>query len=138
MKKLMLFVVLAGMVFALYAQNAESIVRDSRNRIKAETVSTRSRAVSKAKDGTVTKWVFDQHSKDGPNGKRTMIEFKSPHLFEGNRILAMEKPGSEDDCRIKFNFTNRVLRMVPTVIFIDKPINDIRFIEKEKKYEKVL
>ena len=47
--RILFYTLLAGAAFALYAQDAEAIVRSSRNRIKADTVSTRSRMVLQAK-----------------------------------------------------------------------------------------
>jgi hypothetical protein len=126
MKKIMFFIILIDMVFVLYAQNVESIVRNSCNRINAETISTRSRGVYQTESGTVSEWVFDQYSKDGPNGKRLIIVFQSPNFVKGNRILTLEKPGSEDDCWINISFLGRVVRMNPEysrTIFMDRPVD---------------
>jgi hypothetical protein len=81
----------------LPAQTAEEIVRASRDRIKADTVSTRSSMVIKARDGSTTERVMDQYSKDGPRGKRTIIQFQRPASVAGTRFLTMENPGSADD-----------------------------------------
>jgi outer membrane lipoprotein-sorting protein len=83
---------------SLHAQeNAESIVRASRDRIKADTVSTRSKMVISAKNGSTTERVLDQYSKDGSKGSRTRIEFKQPATVAGTRFLTMENPGGADD-----------------------------------------
>jgi len=69
MKKSALFMsifILLASALGLYAQDAEAIVRASRDRIKADTVSTRSKMVISAKDGSTTERVLDQYSKDGP------------------------------------------------------------------------
>jgi len=95
--KIIFFTLLAGAAFALYAQDAEAIVRSSRDRIKADTVSTRSRMVIKAKNGSVTERQIDQYSKDGPKGKRAMIVFQKPETVAGTRFLTMENPGGADD-----------------------------------------
>jgi hypothetical protein len=87
--------VLAG--FVCYAQDALSIVRSSRDRIKADTVSTRSTMVITAKDGSTTERVIDQFAKDGPKGDRTMIVFQKPASVAGTRFLTMENPGSPED-----------------------------------------
>ena len=81
----------------LSAQDAESIIRASRDRIKADTVSTRSKMVISAKNGSTTERVLDQFSKDGPKGSRTMIVFQQPATVAGTRFLTMENPGSADD-----------------------------------------
>jgi len=84
-------------VLSLHAQDAEAIVRESRDRIKADTVSTRSRMVISAKDGSTTERVLDQYSKDGPKGSRTLIQFQSPKSVAGTRFLTMENSGGADD-----------------------------------------
>jgi hypothetical protein len=82
----------------LHAQDAESIIRASRDRIKANTISTRSKMVIAAKDGSTTERVLDQYSKDGTKGgSRTVIVFQSPATIAGTRFLTMENPGSADD-----------------------------------------
>jgi len=95
--KLLFFTLLAGAAFALYAQDAEAIVRSSRDRIKADTVSTRSRMVIQAKAGSTTERQIDQYSKDGPKGKRAVIVFQKPETVAGTRFLTMENPGGADD-----------------------------------------
>jgi len=81
----------------LHAQDAESIIRASRDRIKADTISTRSKMVISAKDGSKTERLIDQYSKDGAKGSRTMIVFQQPATVAGTRFLTMENPGSADD-----------------------------------------
>jgi len=81
----------------LYAQDAESIIRASRDRIKADTISTRSKMVISAKDGSTTERVLDQFSKDGPKGSRMMIVFQQPATVAGTRFLTIENPGGQDD-----------------------------------------
>ncbi|MDR2759731.1 MAG: outer membrane lipoprotein-sorting protein [Spirochaetaceae bacterium] len=80
-----------------YAQDAQSIVRSSRDRITADTVSSRSRMVITAKDGAVSERVLDQYSKDGPRGSRTIIVFQRPPSVANTRFLTMENPGNPDD-----------------------------------------
>ena len=92
---------LLASAFSLHAQDAESIIRASRDRIKADTTSTRSKMVISAKDGSTTERLLDQYSKDGSkNGakiSRTMIVFQSPSTVAGTRFLTMENPGGDDD-----------------------------------------
>jgi outer membrane lipoprotein-sorting protein len=95
--KIIFFTLLTGAVLALYAQDAEEIVRSSRDRIKADTVSTRSRMVIQAKAGSVSERMIDQYSKDGPKGKRTVIVFQKPETVAGTRFLTMENSGGADD-----------------------------------------
>lgn len=96
-KELVLLVLLPLTAFMLYAQNADAIVRDSRDRIKADTVSTRSKMVIRAKDGSTTERLLDQYSKDGPKGTRTVIVFQQPATVAGTRFLTMENTGGADD-----------------------------------------
>ncbi|MDR0301343.1 MAG: outer membrane lipoprotein-sorting protein [Treponema sp.] len=98
MKKNLLFLVMiAGAVIALNAQTADAVVRSSRDRIKAATVSTRSKMTITAKNGTSSERVVDQYSKDGPKGARAMIVFQSPASVAGTRFLTMANPGKDDD-----------------------------------------
>jgi len=95
--KIIFITLLTGAALALYAQDAEEIVRSSRDRIKADTVSTRSRMVIQAKAGSVSERMIDQYSKDGPKGKRTVIVFQKPETVAGTRFLTMENSGGADD-----------------------------------------
>jgi outer membrane lipoprotein-sorting protein len=79
------------------AANAASIMNSARNRIKSDTMSTRSRMVISAKDGSTTEQVIDQYSKDGPNGARTMIVFQSPASVKGSRFLTMDAASGGSD-----------------------------------------
>jgi len=80
------------------AQDAASIVEQSRNRIKADTVSTRSRMIITAKNGTVTERVMDQYSKkDAQGNARAVIVFQEPASVKGSRFLTMENSGREKD-----------------------------------------
>lgn len=81
----------------LGAQDAASVVRESRDRITADTVSTRSRMVLTAKNGSTTERRLDQYSKDGPKGSRIIVVFQSPAAVAGTRFLTMENPGGADD-----------------------------------------
>jgi outer membrane lipoprotein-sorting protein len=106
--------VLIGTAAAAFAQtgtDAASIVDKSRNRIDADTISTRSAMTIKAKNGSTTDRVMDQYSKDGPKGKRIVIVFQSPAAVAGTRFLTMENPGSADDRRIFLPSLGKVRRM---------------------------
>jgi outer membrane lipoprotein-sorting protein len=111
MKKVVLFALLTGLALGLYAQDALTIVRESRDRIKAETTSTRSRMVILAKSGSSSERLIDQYSKDGPKGKRTVIVFQRPETVAGTRFLTMENPGSADDRWIYLPGVGKVRRM---------------------------
>lgn len=96
--------VLLCAVFALFAaecifgQDAASIVEKSRNRIQADTISTRSRMVITAKDGKTSERLMDQYSKDDAGGNsRMVVVFQSPASVAGTRFLTIENAGKEDD-----------------------------------------
>jgi outer membrane lipoprotein-sorting protein len=94
---LMALCILAG-IHALSAQDAAAIVAESRNRITADTVSTRARMVITAKDGSTTERLIDQYAKDGPGGNdRTVIGFQRPASVAGTRFLTIENPGAAND-----------------------------------------
>jgi len=98
--------------FTVNAQDtADSIVRASRNRIKADTVSTRSKMVITAKDGSTSERLVDQYSKDGPKGTRAVIVFQQPASVAGSRFLTMENPGSADDRWIYLPSLGKVRRI---------------------------
>ncbi|MDR3130120.1 MAG: outer membrane lipoprotein-sorting protein [Treponema sp.] len=84
-------------IAAVFAQDAAAVVRASRDRITADTVSSRSRMVITAKDGTTSERIIDQYSKEGPKGGRTLIVFQRPAGVAGTRFLTMENPGGADD-----------------------------------------
>jgi outer membrane lipoprotein-sorting protein len=92
------FVFFALAAAVLNAQDAASIVGQSRNRIKADTISTRSRMIITAKNGTVTERVMDQYSKkDGQGNARAVIVFQEPASVKGSRFLTIENSGREKD-----------------------------------------
>jgi hypothetical protein len=99
MKKV--FVSMCGLFVAataLYAQDAASIVDAARNRIKSDTVSTRSRMVITAKDGATSERLIDQFSKDDAQGNdRTVIVFQRPASVAGTRFLTIAKAAGADD-----------------------------------------
>ncbi len=81
----------------LSAQDAAAIVQASRDRISATTVSTSSRMVITAKDGSTTERALYQYSSDSPKGNRTMIVFQKPAGIAGTRFLTIENKDSPDD-----------------------------------------
>ncbi|MDR3333882.1 MAG: outer membrane lipoprotein-sorting protein [Treponema sp.] len=98
MKKVCFMAILVLSAALLSAQDAAAIVDAARNRIQADTVSTRSRMVITGKDGSTTERLMDQYSKDGPQGNnRTIIVFQKPPAVAGTRFLTIENPKSADD-----------------------------------------
>jgi outer membrane lipoprotein-sorting protein len=79
-----------------FAQDAAAIVQASRDRIQADTISSRSRMVITAKNGSTTERVLDQYSKDGPSGSRTVIVFQRPASVANTRFLSMETSRGTD------------------------------------------
>lgn len=107
---------LTAAITSLAAQNAGlldafAVVRASRDRIKAETISTRSRMVINARDGSTTERLIDQYSKDGPNGSRSVIVFQQPASVAGTRFLTMTNAGGTDDRWIFLPNLGRVRRI---------------------------
>jgi hypothetical protein len=94
---IMLMTMIIAGTAVVFAQDAAAIIRSSRDRITADTVSSRSRMVINAKDGTTGERMIDQYSKDGPNGSRTMIVFQRPASVAGTRFLTMENAGGAED-----------------------------------------
>jgi outer membrane lipoprotein-sorting protein len=99
MKRIAIFVVvlLVG-VFSVHAQDAASIVDAARNHIQSDTMSSRSRMVITAKNGSTTERTIDQYSKDDTKGlARTVIVFQSPATVKGTRFLTLENAAGDDD-----------------------------------------
>ncbi|MDR1636790.1 MAG: outer membrane lipoprotein-sorting protein [Treponema sp.] len=94
------------------SQDAGSIIHASRDRIESNTTSTRSTMIIKAKDGSETRRVMDQYSKDDARGnKRSVIVFQDPASVKGTRFLTMENSGKEDDRWIFLPSLGRVRRI---------------------------
>jgi hypothetical protein len=68
-----------------------------KNRVKSDTLSTRSRLVISAKDGSTSEQLIDQYSKDGPNGARMVIVFQRPANVAGSRFLTMDNTSGGSD-----------------------------------------
>jgi len=97
-RKIITAFVFFALASVVSAQDAASIVEQSRNRIKADTVSTRSRMIITAKNGTVTERVMDQYSKkDAQGNPRAVIVFQEPASVRGSRFLTVENSGREKD-----------------------------------------
>ena len=111
MKKIFVFILLIGIVFSVHAQDAAAIVRASRDRIQANSVSTRSRMVITARNGSTTERLIDQYSKDGPNGTRAVIVFQQPANVAGTRFLTMQTASGSDDRWIFLPELGRVRRI---------------------------
>ena len=116
-------IILAILVFTLagffmYAQDASRpvdaavIVERSRNRIEAETVSTRFRMQISSRSGTVTERVMDQYSKkDSGGNSRSVIVFQEPATVRGTRFLTLENQLRANDQWIFLPSLGRVRRI---------------------------
>jgi len=96
---------------AVYALDANAIMTSAKNRVKSDTVSSRSRMVITAKDGSTTERVIDQYSKDGPNGARTVIVFQRPANVAGSRFLTMDNDKGGTDQWIFLPSLGRIRRI---------------------------
>jgi outer membrane lipoprotein-sorting protein len=111
MKKFFVFTLLFVSAGFLNAQNAVSIVNSARNRVQMDTISSRSRMVITARDGSTSERVIDQYSKDGPNGARTVIVFQRPANVAGTRFLTMDNASDGSDRWIFLPSLGRVRRI---------------------------
>jgi hypothetical protein len=92
------FFALIGTAVSVFSQDAATIVRSSRNRITAATVSTRMRMVTADKDGGTREQQMDQYTKDDAAGKaRSMIVFQRPASVRGTRFLTLETSDRGND-----------------------------------------
>jgi len=112
-KKVMLAAIALAFAGAFAAaQDAHSIVERSRNRIQADTTSTRSRMVITARGGGVTERVMDQFSKQDASGNnRMLIVFHEPASVRGTRFLTIENLGRDNDQWIFLPALGRVRRI---------------------------
>jgi len=97
MKKFSFLAMLLLVASFLYAQDAATIVHSARNRIKSNTISSRSRMVITAKNGNTSERRIDQYSKDGPHGARAVIVFQDPANVKGTRFLTMDTASGSSD-----------------------------------------
>jgi len=115
MKRLLLFVLTGAFCAAsAFAQSndAASIVQAARDRIEADTTSSRSRMVITAKNGGTMERVIDQYAKDDAKGKsRAVIVFQSPATVKGTRFLTMENAMGDDDQWIYLPSLGKVRRI---------------------------
>jgi outer membrane lipoprotein-sorting protein len=87
----LVIVTLLAVGFPAAAQDARTIVQQSRDRINAATIQSRSRWIVAAKNGSTTERLIDQYSKDDASGaSRVVIEFKQPAGVAGTRFLTLE------------------------------------------------
>ena len=97
MKRFFICLLAVSAVMTAAAQDAGSIVQASRDRISASTVSSRSRMVIAAKNGSATERLIDQYSKDGSKGSRTVVVFQSPANVKDTRFLTMASGSGSND-----------------------------------------
>ena len=112
--KRIIIVIIIGVLAAAFAsaQNAVEIVERSRNRIQAQTTSTRSQMRITARNGNVSERVIDQYSKDNAQGNsRVLVVFQSPPSVAGTRFLTLENPGRANDQWIFLPELGRVRRI---------------------------
>jgi outer membrane lipoprotein-sorting protein len=105
---LVVFLLLAGFGL-LSAQDAASVVKASRNRIQAESTSTKFRMTITPRRGNPSTREMLQFSKDGPNGYRIALAFQRPAQYADTRFLTTENAGNPDDRWIFLN--NRIRRL---------------------------
>jgi outer membrane lipoprotein-sorting protein len=82
---------------AAFAQSPEEIMKASRERIKADTVSTRARMVISAKDGNLTERLVDQYTSASGGVTKTVVVFQKPASVAGTRFLTISSPGKAGD-----------------------------------------
>jgi outer membrane lipoprotein-sorting protein len=106
-----LFVLFAFTAAFLPAQSADSIVDSARNRIGAETTTSRSRMVLVNKKGEASERIIDQFSRKEAGGDRTLIVFQRPASIAGTRFLTIENSDSTNDKWIFLPNLSRVRRI---------------------------
>jgi outer membrane lipoprotein-sorting protein len=100
---------LAGRAFA---QDAAAIVEQSRNRVRADTTSIRSRMIITARNGERSERLMDQYSKkDSRGNNRAVMVFQNPATVRGTRFLTIENRGAPNDQWIFLPSLSRVRRI---------------------------
>lgn len=99
MKQIGVFVtMLTAFTFAVKAQDAAVVMQSARDRIQSGAMSSRSRMVITARNGSTTERVMDQYSKDDANGNsRALIQFQSPATVKGTRFLMIDSASGKTD-----------------------------------------
>ncbi|MDD3821178.1 MAG: outer membrane lipoprotein-sorting protein, partial [Spirochaetales bacterium] len=110
-KRVALLLTLLFVTGLLWGQNAEEIMKRSRNRIEAKTVSTRARMVISAKDGSSTERLVDQYSSTEKEITKTVVVFQKPASVAGTRFLTIENPGKAADQWIYLPSLGKVRRI---------------------------
>jgi len=140
MKKIIVLSVLLMSAGFLNAQDASStavsIMNSAKNKVQTDTVSSRSRMVITAKDGSTTERVTDQYSKDGPNGARTVVVFQRPSNVAGTRFLTMDNASGGSDRWIFLPSLGRVRRIAASesggnFMGTDFSYDDISFMDRK-------
>jgi hypothetical protein len=117
MKKYLFSALLFCSALFLYAQDASqntavSIMTTAQNRVVMDTVSTRSRMVVTARDGSNSERVIDQYSKDDSKGNaRTVIVFQRPANVAGTRFLTIDNASGISDRWIYLPALGKVRRI---------------------------
>jgi outer membrane lipoprotein-sorting protein len=98
MKKTLLLLAAAGLLAtAASAQDAQAIAQAARDRIHADTVSTRARMVITDKAGATTERLVDEYSAKVNGADATVIVFQKPSSVAGTRFLTLANPGKPED-----------------------------------------
>lgn len=99
MKRYIFFAtMLLSLVLSVYAQDAAIIMERAQSKNDSSTMSSRSRMVITARNGSTTERVIDQYSKDDAQGRgRSIIVFQSPATVRRTRFLTMENDSGESD-----------------------------------------
>ena len=107
---LVIIILSGGFVFA--QENALQIVERSRNRIQADTTSTRFRMIITARGGAQSEREMDQFSKkDARGNNRMVIVFREPASVRGTRFLTIENEDRANDQWIFLPSLGRVRRI---------------------------
>ncbi|MDR1351792.1 MAG: outer membrane lipoprotein-sorting protein [Treponema sp.] len=104
---------LTAFTLAVGAQeSAAEIMERAKGLRAAQTMSTRSRMVITARDGSTTERMIDQYAKDDARGNaRAIIVFQSPATVRGTRFLTMDNASGKSDQWIYLPAIGKVRRI---------------------------
>lgn len=97
MKRIAAAAALTLAALAASAQDARQIAQAARDRIRADTLSTRARMVITDKGGAVTERLVDQYSATVDGSDATVVIFQKPAGVAGTRFLTIANKDKPDD-----------------------------------------
>ena len=109
MKKTTLFLgILCFLIAGLGAQNAESIIRESRLAMSVDSMFMQARMLNTTHSGVDLERVFDWYSQDDQTGSRMLFVFQRPASIANIRFLSIEDTDGQRDYYVSIPSMSRI------------------------------